>query len=689
MKSISLRLSLIIALVATGAVAIVGTTLTIIGSDYSHRIAVEHMATAAREQASNIANAMNPQIQIAKTISSAGIAATRSGTASRMAFDAFLEQTLNDNPTVLGTWIGFEPNAFDKSDASFANATGYDASGRYVPYFARGKDGSVSRTALEGYDTPGVGDYYQMAKSTSHGVAIEPYVYTVDGEEVLMTSMTFPVIVDGTYRGTAGIDMKLQVVNDIATKAKPMGTGYISVLSNGGLYVASRHAEWGGKPAVGLGLDQGMVDAAKAGEAKVFPVTNDSKGVPVVRATAPILLNGMTTPWSVVVTVPEATLFAATSSLITAGLLTGLLCFLGAGGIAYFVGTATAKPIRGMTGAMKRLADGDLNAEIPARDRADEIGQMASAVQVFKDNAIEMERVKAAQEENERQATIEKKRMMNELASSFEAKVGALVNSLSAAATEMESTAGSMTSLADQSNNKAMNVASAAEQTSANVQTVATATEELSASIQEISKQVANSARIASQAVEDARATDGVVQDLAVGAQKIGEIVQLINAIAGQTNLLALNATIEAARAGDAGKGFAVVASEVKSLATQTAKATEEISAQITQIQNSTGQAVTAINSIGSTIQEMSEIAGAIAAAVEEQGAATLEISRNVQQAAQGTEEVTRSITDVRQAATDTGVASGQVLTAAGELSRNSNDLSREVDSFLDGIKAA
>ena len=314
---------------------------------------------------------------------------------------------------------------------------------------------------------------------------------------------------------------------------------------------------------------------------------------------------------------------------------------------------------------------------------------MAAAVQVFKDNAIEMERVKSAQEETERRATEDKKRMMSDLASSFEAKVGALVQSLSAAATEMESTAGSMTTLAEQGNAKAMTVASAAEQTSANVQTVATATEELSASIQEISQQVANSARIANQAVDDARTTDGVVQELAVGAQKIGEIVQLINDIAGQTNLLALNATIEAARAGDAGKGFAVVASEVKSLATQTAKATDEISAQISQIQSATSLAVSAIHGIGTTIQEMSEIAAAIASAVEEQGAATMEISRNVQQAAQGTEDVTRSIGDVRQAATDTGVASGQVLTAAGELSRNSNDLSREVDSFLAGIKAA
>ena len=373
----------------------------------------------------------------------------------------------------------------------------------------------------------------------------------------------------------------------------------------------------------------------------------------------------------------------------TSMVLMSIIGILGGIGLGYTLASGgIAKPLGHSIANVNELASGNTKIDIYGTDRRDEIGDIASALQVFKDNMIKGNELAAAQEA-ENLAKLKRTERLEVLTSNFEAKVGALVGSLSAAATEMEQTASSMTRLAETGNVKATTVASAAEQTSANVQTVATATEELSASIQEISQQVANSARIATRAVEDAHQTDIIVQDLSSGAQKIGEIVQLISEIASQTNLLALNATIEAARAGESGKGFAVVASEVKSLATQTAKATEEISGQIHHIQSATNQAVSAIQNISTTIQEMNEIASAIASAVEEQGAATLEISRNVQQAAQGTEDVTVSIVDVRHASAETGAASEQVSIAAGELSRNSNDLSREVDEFLAGVKTA
>jgi chromosome segregation ATPase len=275
------------------------------------------------------------------------------------------------------------------------------------------------------------------------------------------------------------------------------------------------------------------------------------------------------------------------------------------------------------------------------------------------------------------------------LTQTFGEKVGHMVGLVSSAATQLQATAESMTGTAERTMRQAANVTSAAEEASVNVQTVASASEELASSISEISRQVAQSAKIAGKAADDAKHTDSVVRALAEGARSIGEVVGLISNIAGQTNLLALNATIEAARAGDAGKGFAVVASEVKSLATQTAKATDQIGQQIAQIQAATNEAVTAIQGISSTIAEVNEIAAAIAAAVEEQGAATQEIARNIQQASAGTQDVTSNIAGVNQGASTTGAAAGEVLTAAGELSRQAEHLNGEVGRFIAEVKAA
>ena len=348
-----------------------------------------------------------------------------------------------------------------------------------------------------------------------------------------------------------------------------------------------------------------------------------------------------------------------------------------------------SNPIQAMTDAMKRLATNDFSVTVPDLNRKDEIGEMAQAVEVFKKNGLEVDTLKKAQEQQKLKAEEEKKKAMNQLADDFQKQVGSIVNNVCAAATELQSTAESMAAATEETSKQANAVAAASEETTANVQTVASATEELSASVKEIQSSVHSSNGMIIRVAEQAATTNEKVKELATASEKIGHVVQLINDIAAQTNLLALNATIEAARAGDAGKGFAVVASEVKSLAGQTAKATEEIAKQVQDIQVASGSSAEAIHDIVQAIDEVKKTSAAISAAVEEQGSTTQEIARNVTQAATGTREVSGNIVNVSEAAQHTGAAAAQVLTAAGELSRNGEQLKAQVETFLRQVRNA
>jgi methyl-accepting chemotaxis protein len=368
--------------------------------------------------------------------------------------------------------------------------------------------------------------------------------------------------------------------------------------------------------------------------------------------------------------------------------MSGLIILI-AIGLSWGLARSITRPIVNMVDVLKKLAAHDHSFEIPDTNRRDEIGQMAAAAQVFKDGMIEADRLRAERAEVDEQTAARRKADMSRLAGDFEAAVGKVIETVSAASSELEASAATLTATAARGQELTSIVAGASEEASANVQSVASATEQMSSSVGEISRQVQESANIAREAVDQARQTNEHVAQLASAASRIGDVVELINTIAGQTNLLALNATIEAARAGEAGRGFAVVASEVKALAEQTAKATGEISQQIAGIQNATNLSVDAIKAISSTIGRMSEICSTIASAVEEQGAATKEISRNVQQAAHGTKEVSANIIDVQQGAGRTEAASSQVLTAAKSLSSESGRLKSEVEIFLKTVRAA
>ena len=429
-------------------------------------------------------------------------------------------------------------------------------------------------------------------------------------------------------------------------------------------------------------IETAGVKAALNGE-NGAEIVEDYNGKSVLSAYGPADILGL--KWAVLAKINQEEALAAENDMIQSILVIGLVGLFLIAILGYFLARSFSRPITGMTDAMRSLADGNTNVDVPALGRGDEIGDMAAALNVFKQNALS----KLAMEEEHRRNE-EKLQKQKEAAAAdvrkFMDKIGQIVETVTSAVAQLNASSKSMADVATETKNRTKAAASGSNDASQNVQTVATAAEELSGSIAEISRQVSTSTEIAGRAVDSAKETDDQVQSLARIAGNIGEVVNLIADIAKQTNLLALNATIESARAGEAGKGFAVVASEVKDLASQTAKATEQISAQIAQIQTATKDAVTAIGSIGGIISEMDHITTGISAAVEEQAAATQEIARAIDRAASGTEEAVNNIETVNQAADATGNTAVEILNASDELYQQTEIMKTEVDKFMTAL---
>lgn len=491
---------------------------------------------------------------------------------------------------------------------------------------------------------------------------------------------------DGTFAGAIAFQMPIGRINAVMQVSAGMGeTGETYLV--GGDFLMRSDSRFSKESTILKTRVEGETTRAALEGKEGTAVVKDYRGIPVFSAYGSIDFKGVR--WGVLAEIDEAEVMKPVDKAVAlTAKITGaaaLLIVL----IAIFAARSVTRPLSAMTATMRKLAADELDVEIPGASRRDEIGEMASAVRVFKDNALDAKRLRREQEQAEIRAADEKRKMMRDMADTFQKQIGGVITSVQGSSKELEDTAKLMANTADQTNKQSSVVAAASEEAAANVQAVASAAEELSASIREIQTQVARSTSVASNARGKAAATNEQVRSLVAAAEKVGEVVSLISDIAEQTNLLALNATIEAARAGEAGKGFAVVASEVKSLASQTTKATEEISGQIEEIQRATNSAAAAIMEIGKTIEEIDQIASGVAAAVEEQGAATAEIARNVQEASTGTQEVTTNISKVTQSTSDTGRASAEVLTAANDLSRQSQTLQKEVEKFLGTIRMA
>ncbi len=681
--SLSLRIVLMAAAVTVVGFALSFGYVATQQTAYSEDVGEETLEHRALAIASTVEAVVGEANSAARTMASALAGLREVEVTDRAAYAEVVGRTIAANPQFVGGGLGVEPDVIG-ADADQVGVGYNDASGLLVPYFYWDGD-TVAWEPLQMGEGSGSEEWYDLPIARRALVLTDTYSYEIAGSSVLMTTASAPIMESGTAIGVATVDLALDHLQTLIAEVSVFETGFGGLLSGTGSWVS--HPD-------GALLNERVTDdriataheAALQGRITIDTTTID--GQEFTFAAVPVRFEQADATWVAFVAAPTGEIFAASNALQWEMVIAGLVILAATVVVLWLIGRSIARPVVALTRVTERIAMGDHAQTITGADRSDEIGALARSVQVFKDNAIRMARMTEEQAETERRAEAEKQDAMRGMADAFEASVAEVVRSVTQSTGEMRSTAQSMSGIADDTRSQAATVASAADQASANVQTVAAAADEMGRSITEISRQMAVQTSAADDAVNSAGASNTEIKGLAEKVEAIGDVVSLINSIAEQTNLLALNATIEAARAGDAGKGFAVVASEVKSLATQTAKATEEIGTQIKDVQDQTGTAVASIAEINTKIDKIREISASVAAAIEQQNAAAAEISRNTQQASAGTQEVSSSMAGVTEASAQVGTSAGTVLVVAEGVAQQTETLSYRVAEFLDQVRS-